>query len=80
MGGGYVPIIVYEGEEMNDTEHRTQKNCEELKNNVKRVTNKIDFLGNIYGLHDGYDGSVFSVYGICPTITVCGSRCVIDNE
>ena len=27
------------------------------------------YLGNIYGLHDGYDGSVFSIYGICKTIT-----------
>ena len=27
------------------------------------------FLGNVYGLHDGYDGSVFSIYGICKTIT-----------
>ena len=27
------------------------------------------YLGNVYGHHDGYDGSVFSVYGICKTIT-----------
>ena len=27
------------------------------------------YLGNIYGLHDGYDGSVFSPLGICKTIT-----------
>lgn len=27
------------------------------------------FLGNYYGRHDGYDGSVFSIYGICKTIT-----------
>lgn len=27
------------------------------------------YFGNIYGLHDGYDGSVFSVFGICKTIT-----------
>lgn len=27
------------------------------------------YLGNIYGLHDGYDGSVFSINGLCKTIT-----------
>lgn len=27
------------------------------------------YIGNIYGHHDGYDGSVFSIYGICKTIT-----------
>ena len=27
------------------------------------------YLGNIYGLHDGYDGSVFSPEGVCKTIT-----------
>jgi len=28
----------------------------------------IKFLGNIYGFHDGYDGSVFSESGISPAI------------
>ena len=39
----------------------------------------IIYLGNIYGLHDGYDGSVFSVEGICKTITasVGGIACVL---
>lgn len=27
------------------------------------------YFGNYYGLHDGYDGSVFSPYGLCKTIT-----------
>lgn len=31
--------------------------------------NEIIFLGNIYGLHDGYDGAVFDIKGICKTIT-----------
>lgn len=31
--------------------------------------NETIYFGNIYGLHDGYDGSVFSPYGICKTIT-----------
>lgn len=30
--------------------------------------NMIKFLGNIYGFHDGYDGSVFSEEGISPAI------------
>ena len=40
---------------------------------------KAVYLGNIYGLHDGYDGSVFSVYGICKTImaSVGGIACVL---
>lgn len=28
----------------------------------------IKFLGNIYGFHDGYDGSVFDEDGISPAI------------
>lgn len=45
------------------------------ENNIERESNREKcysdsiYLGNIYGLHDGYDGSVFSVYGICKTIT-----------
>ena len=45
------------------------------KNNIQRESNKIFdyensiFLGNYYGRHDGSDGSVFSVYGVCKTIT-----------
>ena len=30
---------------------------------------EIIFLGNMYGLHDGYDGSVFDPKGLCKTIT-----------
>ena len=37
-------------------------------NNEKNLIDTI-YLGNVYGLHDGYDGSVFSVNGICKTIT-----------
>ena len=37
-------------------------------NNEKDFTDTI-YLGNVYGHHDGYDGSVFSVNGICKTIT-----------
>ena len=37
-------------------------------NNEKDFTDTI-YLGNLYGHHDGYDGSVFSVNGICKTIT-----------
>lgn len=45
------------------------------RNNSQRESNKISdyensiFLGNYYGRHDGYDGSVFSIYGVCKTIT-----------
>lgn len=37
------------------------------------------FLGNIYGLHDGYDGSVFSINGLCKTITasIGGIACIL---
>lgn len=46
----------------------------EIADNQRERTQEKDFenavyLGNIYGLHDGYDGSVFSTYGICKTIT-----------
>ena len=37
-------------------------------NNEKNLIDTI-YLGNVYGLHDGYDGFVFSVNGICKTIT-----------
>lgn len=31
------------------------------------------FLGNFYGKHDGYDGSVFDPRGLCKTIVAsCG--------
>lgn len=36
---------------------------------VQKDYNNTIYLGNIYGLHDGYDGSVFSPYGIIKTIT-----------
>lgn len=29
---------------------------------------KINFLGNLYGFHDGYDGSVFGDNGVSPGI------------
>lgn len=37
------------------------------------------YYGNYYGLHDGYDGSVFSIYGLCKTITasIGGIACVL---
>ena len=46
----------------------------ENANNQRESTQEKDYrsavyLGNLYGLHDGYDGSVFSIYGICKTIT-----------
>lgn len=37
-------------------------------NNQKKFTSTI-YFGNYYGLHDGYDGSVFSINGLCKTIT-----------
>ncbi len=42
-----------------------------MMENLSNEKNIIDtiYLGNVYGLHDGYDGSVFSVNGICKTIT-----------
>lgn len=44
------------------------------------MTNKAIFLGNIYGLHDGYDGSVFDKNGISKTIlaSVGGIGLVMD--
>ena len=40
------------------------------------------YFGNIYGLHDGYDGSVFSPYGLCKTITasVGGIACILVKD
>lgn len=37
------------------------------------------YFGNIYGLHDGYDGSVFSIYGLAKTITasIGGIACIL---
>lgn len=29
---------------------------------------EINFLGNLYGFHDGYDGSVFDEMGVSPSI------------
>ena len=38
------------------------------------------FLGNYYGRHDGYDGSVFGTGGVCKTITasIGGIACIIE--
>ena len=30
---------------------------------------EVQFIGNYYGLHDGYDGSVFSWGGCSPALT-----------
>lgn len=40
-----------------------------IENREQRNYNTSIYYGNIYGLHDGYDGSVFSPYGLCKTIT-----------
>ena len=45
------------------TKEQRTKNKEQ-----KNYTTTI-YYGNMYGLHDGYDGSVFGIYGICKTIT-----------
>ena len=40
-----------------------------MEKEEKKTESEIVFLGNIYGLHDGYDGSVFSVEGLCKALT-----------
>ena len=47
------------------TENREQR----TENREQRNYNTSIYYGNYYGLHDGYDGSVFSVNGLCKTIT-----------
>lgn len=46
----------------NDREQR-------IENREQRNYNTSIYYGNYYGLHDGYDGSVFSPLGLCKTIT-----------
>lgn len=52
----------------------TEQNRTEQNNYTDSV-----YFGNYYGLHDGYDGSVFSIYGLCKTITasIGGIACVL---
>lgn len=51
-----------------------QRSCEDSDVREDR------YLGNYYGYHDGYDGSVFGTSGIAKTIVarVGGVACVIE--
>ena len=39
-----------------------QRSCEDCDNT------EVQFIGNYYGLHDGYDGSVFARGGCSPAL------------
>ena len=57
----------------------------EMSDNKRELNQILDyqnsiFLGNYYGRHDGYDGSVFSIYGICKTITATKGGCWYSCE
>lgn len=53
------------------------KAVEQPKNTIEKI-----YLGNYYGRHDGYDGSVFHPNGLCKTIThsVGGVADIIEKD
>lgn len=56
-----------------DEDFKEMSDNKRESNQILDYQNSI-FLGNYYGRHDGYDGSVFSIYGICKTITATKGR------